>query len=148
MTEKFELPEGTIIKLVKNIDRVCTPQEALDATERIQFTTKDAVDLIPHGEGKEIEVYLVPLKKKFAVDELEKEIDKIGFKLIDPITLCALNGTEPELADTIPNATQWRDENNKAYCVYFYNWSGERGVGVCEAEDDWYDHWFFGCVRK
>ena len=142
-----EAISNCIIRKVK-VNRSLTPQQAIDATCRTKYLNDEVVREMPMGEGEEVDLYLIPFKKKLAVDDLEKEVDKAGFVLVDPITLCALNEQEPTLADTFPNATQWRDKNGKACCAYFGRWGDGRKVDVYRLDSDWLGSWFFGCVRK
>ena len=144
---RVEAISNFIIRKVK-VNRSRSPQQAIDATGCTQYTDNTVVKVMPIGEGEEVDLYLIPFKKKLSVDNLEEAVDKAGFVLIDPITLCALNEADPALADTIPNATQWRDKNGKACCAYFRRWAGERVVNIGRNDIGWHGFWFFGCVRK
>lgn len=144
--KRVEIISNFIIRKVK-VDRKRTPKQSLDATGRVQYMNQKVVDEMPKGEGEEVEVYLIPFKKILTESELEQEVEKLGFKLVDPITLCALNEQDPSLTDTTPNGTQWRDRNGTACFVTFDHWPG-RGVGVFQSDSGWGDFWFFGCVRK
>jgi hypothetical protein len=143
-----ELPKGTIAKRVENIDRSRTPYDAIKATGRVLCLNDEVVKDMPMGEGKEKEVFLIPFEKTLTPEGLEQEVDKIGVELADPNTVCALNEQYPELADTYPNATQWRNKNGKACCAIFHDWACEREVTVFQNYAEWSDSLFVVCILK
>ncbi len=144
---RVEAISNFIIRKVK-VNRSRSPQQAIDATGCTQYTENTVVKVMPIGEGEEVDLYLIPFKQQLSVDALEQEVDKAGFVLVDPITLCALNEADPALADTIPNATQWRDKNGKVCYACFGRWDGKRKVHIYRNDNGWGGYWFFGCVRK
>lgn len=146
---RVETISNFIIRIRKvKVNRNRTPQQAIDATGRTKHLYDEVVREMPMGEGEEVEVYLIFFKKQLSDDTLEQEVDKAGFVLIDPITLNALNEQDPALADTIPNATQWRDKNGKACFACFRYWGGKRRVYVLQYDNDCHIDCFFGCVHK
>ncbi len=148
MTTELKLPEGTITKMVKNIDRNRTPEEATKATGRLECLNEEVVREMPMGEGEEKQVFLIPFNKSLTPDLLEQEVDQLDVELVDPNTQCALNEQDPALADNYPNATQWRDKNGKACCALFGRWDGGREIYVSQRNGKWGVQWFFVCVRK
>jgi hypothetical protein len=145
--KRVEALSTYIVRKVK-VNRTQTPYEAIKATGRTEYLNDEVVKGMPMGEGEEKEVFLVPFKKTLTPDQLDQEVHKAGFVLADPITQCALNQQDPSLADTYPNATQWRNKNGKACCALFYRWNGERRVYVRQYVFVWRDVWFFVCFRK
>lgn len=131
------------------VSQTQTPQQALKETGCVQYYIEQkVVDAMPKAEAEEVEVFLICFNKGLSVNQLEQEVDELGFKLVDPITLCELNKQDPALVETITNATQWRDENGRTYYAAFSCWNGKRWVAVRQDAYDWVDNWFFGCVRK
>src|SRR3989344_5628783 len=53
--ERAEVLSNLIVRKVK-VNRLLTPQQALDATGRKQYTNRKVVDAMPRGEGDETEV--------------------------------------------------------------------------------------------
>lgn len=128
-------------------DRNRTPQRALDATGRGQYTDKKVVAGMPKGEG-EAEVHFFKLDRWISDDDLEKEYDARGLKPADPYSLAAVNEADPAFADERPNCTHWKDKDGKWCYAAFNHWFDERCVGVRRSGDGWYGHWFFAGVRK
>ncbi len=144
----LKIPEGTITRVIRNIDRTRTPKQAIMAANFKNYLYDEVVVEMPMGEGQEVEVHLIPFDKKLSVDDLEKEVNKAGFVLIDPITLSTLNEQDPDFARDVPNATQWRDKNGTACRMTFgYSVIG-REVCVNQVGYPWADYWYFGCVPK
>jgi hypothetical protein len=145
--KRVEVISTYIVRKVK-VNRTQTPREAINATGRVQYLNDEVVRDMPTGEGEEKEVFLVSFKKTLTPDQLEQEVEKTGFVLADPVTQCALNEQDPSLADSYPNATQWRDKNGKACYALFARWNGKRAVGVDQVGYAWGGDWFFVCFRK
>lgn len=140
---------GTIVKTVK-VNRSRTNMEAVNATGRVQSLSNIVVEEMPTSTEEEMEIYFVPFKKTLSPSALEKAVDKVGCKLVDPVALCATNESDSEFADKYPNATQWRDKNGKVCYAAFAQLllHKKRGVVVRQDEYHWEDEWFFGCVPK
>ncbi len=138
-------------KVTVNVNR--TPQEALDATQRKQYTDRKVVDCMPKGLGGEVEIVFFKLDLSerdgyISDDDLEKEYELRGLKPAAPFSVAALNEADPAFADEKPHGTHWKDENGKWCYAAFFRWSGERGVYVYRSDRDWYDNWSFAGVRK
>lgn len=144
----LKLPEGTITRVIKNINRTRTPKQAIMAANCKNYLYDEVVAEMPIGKGQEVEVYLIPFNKQLSVDDLEKEVDKAGFVFVDPVTLSALNEQDRVITDSLPNATQWRDKNGKVCRMTFGRSVIGREVCVNQLECVWADYWHFGCVPK
>ena len=147
-----EAVSAFIIRLV-TVNRERTPQEALDATGRKQYTDRKVVDVMPHGEGTEKEViFFKPRLEAFTdgyiTDEaLEKEFEFVGLTPADPYSLLAVNEADPSFADEHPNATHWKDADGKWCFVSVFRWNAWRSVSVYRL-GDWLGYWLFAGFRK
>jgi len=139
--------KSIIIQKVK-VDLTKTPQEAISATHYTQYVEPSVMSSMPQPEVDEVEVYFICFDQGLSSSQLEQMVHAHGLKLVDPITLCAFNEQYPELANTIPNATQWRDKNDKIHYMSFVEFHGEHKVNAHQDDFGWGAYWFFGCVRK
>ena len=144
--------ETTITRKVK-VNRNRSQQEALDATNRTQYTDRKVVDNMPKGEGEEVEiVFFKPdLSNRngfISDDNLEKEFELRGLKPADPYTLAALNEADPTFADEKPHGTHWKDTKGNWCCAAFRRWRDGRKVCVYRSDRDWNDGWWFAGVRR
>src|SRR3989344_6231301 len=57
LRRRVEMVDNLITRRVK-VNRLLTPQQALDATGRKQYTNRKVVDNMPKGEGEEVELVL------------------------------------------------------------------------------------------
>lgn len=147
LRRRVEAVSNMIVRRVK-VDRSRTPQQAIDATGRAQYTDRKAVDSMPQGDGGEVDVYFFPLRRFVSEDELAKELDLRGLKP-DPIAQAAINQDDPAFADDHPNGTHWKDADSRWCFIAFRQWrDGERGVDVDRSDCAWDDRWWFGGVRK
>ncbi|MCX6786761.1 MAG: hypothetical protein NTU85_03035 [Candidatus Kaiserbacteria bacterium] len=125
-----------------------TPQEALNATYRLQYIDCDVVDAMPRGDGEEeTEVFFFKLGRRISNDDLEKKYELRGFKPVDPFLLAAVNEDSQSFAHKFPNCTIWKDTSGK-WCYLAFNRRSEGrslGVGRC---DGWGDLWWFAGVKK
>lgn len=138
-------------KVTVNVNR--TPQEALDATQRKQYTDRKVVDRMPKGLGGEVEiVFFKPdLSERdghISDDDLEKEYELRGLKPADPFSVAALNEADPAFADEKTHGTHWKDENGKWCYATFFRWYDGRGLFVFRNDVGWDDRWSFAGVRK
>lgn len=138
-------------KVTVNVNR--TPQEALDATQRKQYTDRKVVDRMPKGLGGEVEiVFFKPdLSERdghISDDDLEKEYELRGLKPADPFSVAALNEADPAFADEKTHGTHWKDENGKWCYATFSRWGGERELVVYRDDVGWDGGWSFAGVRK
>jgi hypothetical protein len=150
--KRVDAVSNMIIKRVK-VDRSRTPKQALDATDRAQYTNSDVVETMPKGEGEEVDVYffkpdLSARGGHISDDDLEKEFELRGLKPVDPYSLAQVNTDDSAFADERPNGTHWKDENGKWCFATFSRWYGERRVFVDRNARGWLDHWWFAGVRK
>jgi hypothetical protein len=145
---RVSLPTDDTISRTVKVDRSRTAQEALKATGRNLYVNDDVVELMPQGEGDEVEVNLFNVGRYITDDELNKEFYLRGLKPVDPFALAALNEAYPAFADEKPNATHWKDaQGNWCYAI-FGRWRGERRVNVNRNAGDWNDNYWFAGVRK
>ena len=143
-----EAQSDFIFRRVK-VDRSRTPQAVLNATGRNQYINKDVVNVIPKGEGEEVEVIFFNLDRPVSDADLAKEYDFRGLKPADPYSLAAVNEADPAFADQQPNTTHWKDSAGKWCYAVFNQWrSGERHVHVYRYGTGWHGTWWFAGVRK
>ena len=150
--ERAEAVSNLIVRKVP-VKRSRSPQEALEATNRAQYTDRKVVDAMPKGEGEEAEiVFFKPdLSERngfISDDDLEKEFELRGLKPADPYSLAAVNESDPAFADDHPNATDWKDGDSKWCFAAFNRWDGERYVFVDRDDYDWDGRWWFAGLRK
>lgn len=140
------------------VRRVLVParsfQAALDATGRTQYTTREVVNgVAATTEGVEREVIFVKPPATWYKDgyitcqKVAEFLDTMGLEP-DPHGAAAVNEADPAFADQHPNATQWKDGNDRYCYATFYRWNDERRVDVNRGGYDWDDYWFFAGRRK
>lgn len=144
---------GALIFRIVKVNRARSPQDALDATGRKQYTDRSVVDAMPKGEGDKAEVvfFKPDLSERdgfITDDDLEKEYELRGLIPADPYSLAAVNEADPAFADEKPNATHWKDAQGKWCCAVFSRWHGERGVLVRRDDSDWRGYWWFAGIRR
>ncbi len=132
--ERAEAVSNLIVRTAK-VNRSRSPQEAIDATGRTQYTDRKVVDAMSKGEDDEVEVvfFKPDLSNRngfISDDDLEKEFELRGLKPVDPYSLAAVNEADPAFADDKPHGTHWKDENGQWCCATFRRWSGGRHVSV------------------
>ena len=143
-----EALSNLIIHIVK-VNRGRTPQEALDATGRVQYTDKDVVATMPRGEGEEAEVIFFNIARFVTNAELDQEYELRGLKPADVYSLAAVNEADRDFAKEKPNGTQWKDAEGKYCFATFRQWGDdERRVSVYRDSHDWCDGWWFAGLRK
>ncbi len=144
--KRVEAVSNMIVRRVK-VNRSRTPQEALDATGRKQYTDRKVVNAMPRGKGGETDVYFFPGRHGMSDDELRKLYDFHGLAP-DSYAQAAVNEADQAFADEHPNGTHWKDEDDKWCYATFYQWrGGERGVAVARGRD-WNGYGWFAGVRK
>lgn len=138
-----------IITRSATVDRTLTQIEALKATQRKQHVNKDVVSTMPVCTSNSVEMNFVNLGRDVTCNELNKELEKLGFELIvDPQGLAAINEADPSFADEHPNGTLWKDQDGNFCCAIFRRLHGERYVRVQQYNGEWYDYWWFPVRRK
>lgn len=126
------------------VNRDQTPEQALIATGRKQYTDNNVVAAMPKGTGKEVKVVFFKVGCYIGDDDLEKEYESRGLKPVDPFSLASVNEVDPAFADEHPNATHWKDSGGKWCYAAFRRWNGgERDVDVRRHGFGWGDGWWF-----
>ena len=146
---------SNLIRRVK-VNRTCTPQEALDATGRTQYTDATVVENMPKGVGEEAEViFFKPEPSEYtrsgfmSDDDLEKCFERRVLTSADPYSVAAVNEADSAFADKMPHGTHWKDAEGKWCFAAFHQWSrAERYVDVRRSDDGWRDRWWFAGLRK
>src|SRR3989338_1785261 len=137
-------------------DRSRTPQQALNATGRKQYTDRKVVYSMPRTKTEGIEEVKVRFLKPrpeayengYMSDEsLAAEYDYFGLKP-DPIAQTAVNEQDPAFADTHPNGCHWKDATGEYCFTTFRRWSDGRGVVCNRIGDGWGVDCVFGGVCK
>ena len=141
---------SNMIARIVTVNRSQTPEQALTATGRKQYTDKDVVAAMPKCAGTEAKViFFKPDASAYtngliSDDDLVKQFALRGLKPADPYSLAKANEDDPAFADEHPNATHWKDANGKWCYAAFGRWVvGERGVSVIRHGLDWSDRWWF-----
>lgn len=150
--ERAEAVSNLIVRKVK-VNRSRSPQEALDATGRVQYTKRTVMDSMPKGDGDEVEVvfFKPDLSKRnghISDDDIKKEFEMRGLKPADPFSVAAVNEADPAFADEHPHGTHWKDPQGNWCYATLYRWSDERRVNVLRYDDDWSGDWWFAGVSK
>ncbi len=150
--ERAEAVSNLIFRKVP-VKRNRSQQEALDATNRAQYTDRKVVDAMPKGGDDEAEVvfFKPDLSERngfISDDDLEKEFELRGLKPADPISVAAVNEADPAFADEKPHGTHWKDAKGNWCYATFNRWDVKRLVGVDRYGVDWDDRWWFAGVRK
>lgn len=130
------------------VNRSQTPQAALAATGRKQYTNDEVVANMPRGEGDEVEVVFFKLGRWINDDELEKEYEIRGLVPSDPYSLAAVNEDDPDFANKRPNGTHWKDSSGKWCFIAFNRWGDGRYVFVDRIDNKWPGYWWFAGRRK
>lgn len=153
--ERAEAVSNPIVVRKVKVNRSCSPQEAIEATGRVQYTDRKVVDAMPKGEGDEVEVvFFKPRPEEYtrpgfiSDDDLEKAIVVRGLTN-DPVAVAAVNESDPAFANKKPHASHWKDSDGNWCYATFSRWGdGREGVGVVRYDDGWGDGWWFAGVRN
>ncbi len=144
---RIEVLSNLIGRCVR-VDRSQTPEQALAATGRRQYTDPDVVRHMPRGQGEELDIYFFSVGRFVSDVDLKKEYESRGLVPADPYILAKVNQDDPSFADQHPNGTHWKDKNGRWCFVAFDCWDDERRVDVDHYDGDWHDYWLFAGVRK
>lgn len=149
--KRAEALSNLIVRRIR-VNRTRSPQEALDATGRAQYTDCKVVDAMPKGEGDEVEVvfFKPDLSERngfISDDDLEKEFESRGLKPADPISVAAVNEADPAFADEKPHGTHWKDAKGNWCYAAFNRFGVKREVNVYRVDYVWNDDWWFAGVR-
>ena len=145
--KRVDAMSSIIVRRVQ-VDISRTPQQALDATGRKQYTDSGVVAAMPKGAGGEVEVHFFKLDRYISDNDLEGEYASRGLKPADPCSLAAVNEADPAFADEHPNGTHWKDAKGKWCFAAFDRWDDGRELSVDRYDNDWLDYWWFAGVRK
>lgn len=132
-----------------SVDRMCTPQQVIDATGRAQHVDPGVLEIMPRGAGKKAKIHFFVLDRDVTDDELEGEYAQRGLVPADAYTLCRFNELYPAFAIDYPNATHWKDVRQDVigeWCYIAFN----RFFGVYTVYvrylfnvKVWFKGWFF-----
>ncbi|MCI5108576.1 MAG: hypothetical protein MRY49_01885 [Candidatus Pacebacteria bacterium] len=143
-----EMMNAISICNVTGVNRTQSPQDALDATGRKQYTTQSVVDSMPRGGGENVELKFFELDYNPSTNELDAEYKRRGLRA-DPIALCKYMEVNPTFADERPVACQWGlGKGGAAFHASFYRWSLDRSVRVFCSDDQWDRFFRFAGVSK
>lgn len=153
--ERVEALEGILFVTVK-VNRVRSPQEAIDATGCVQDTDHKIVDAMPKGEGDEVDVAFFQIKTarrkgEFSDDELGNEFELRGLKPADPFSVAAVNEAYPEFANEKVHSTHWKDaDGNWCHSTFFRDCNHNVRKVIIKSDNlGWRaDHRWFAGVRK
>lgn len=157
---RVEAISNLIIVPAVVVDCGRSPQQALDATGRVQYIDRKVVKNMPKAPAAltEIVFFKLDLSKRdgnISDDDLEKEYALRVLESVDPISLAAMNEAAaamneaaPSFADERPNGTHWKNAKGEWCFAAFDHWRGERCVFVSRGDDDWDGRWWFAGVRK
>lgn len=101
-----------------NINRDRSRMESIDATGMPKSAfNEDPIINMPSGDERQLEIHLVPFSRMGNVKsfpDLLDAIDKVGYKLADPVAFCALYEQDPRVGLGV---TMWfdRSEGKLAY---------------------------------
>jgi hypothetical protein len=154
LRKHVEANSDLIVRIV-SVNRARSGNEALKATSRNLYVSNDVVKAMPNGQGDQIElVFFKPKSEEYtrpgfmSDDDLEKALALRNLDAADPFSIAAHNEVDPAFADERPNATHWKDGNDRWCYAAFGRWRDERDVGVNRSDGGWRDGWWFVGVRK
>jgi hypothetical protein len=130
------------------VDPKRSPQAALDATGRTQYTDAKVVAAMPRPQQAEEQLFFFKLGRYASDADLGKEYELRGLKPASPYSLAKANEDDPAFADAHPNGTHWKDAKGNWCFATFGWWGGERRVYVDRYGRVWFDCWWFAGVRK
>lgn len=153
LQKRVDAISNMIVRHVK-VDRSRSPQQALVATERVQYTDKSVVATMPRGEGKEVDVYFFKPRPEaydkngwLSEEALEREYEFNNLKP-DPVAQAQANADDSALADEYPNGSHWKDDKGRWCYATFCRHVVERSVIVNRSGYGWLDYWRFAGVSK
>ena len=125
-----EMTSSIFTRHVSGVNRVQSPQDALDATGRKQHPTQSIVDAMPRGEGENVELKFFELDYEATPTELDAEYERRNLKA-DPFALLKYMEDNPAFADERSVVCQWDlGEDGMVSFMAFYRWCGKRSVDV------------------
>jgi hypothetical protein len=137
-----------MIVLRVQVNRTLTPQQALDATGRQQYTSPNVVNAMPNADDDKVDVHFFKIDYAPQDHQLEREFEERGLRPADPFTLAQANANDPAFADVHNNATHWKAADGRWCCVRFANCPTGRIVHVVYTGNWWFAGWWFAGVRK
>ncbi len=144
----LERMKNVIVHHVKNVNRDHAPQQMLDALGRKQYTDREVVEAMPHGQGEGADIYFLPVGRDISDDDLEKQYQSDGWVAADPYLVAAVNKEDFALADKCPNFAHWKNAQGKWCHLACYRYGGERSVFVYCLRGGWSCRWSVAVVRK
>jgi hypothetical protein len=141
---------NTIIRMVRNIQRTRTAEQAIDATGRAKYIDNKVLATMPFGQGpEEVELQYFKLGRFASPKEVAAEFESRNMDP-DPQAQTRDNEADPAFADEHPNGTQWNlDGNIASYLTFNRDFDDERYVDCDRFDSGWDDYWWFaGVVRK
>ena len=143
-----EMVSTMFTRSVSGINRDQSPQAAINATGRMQYTNRSVVDAMPRGEGEDAELEFFELDYDPTPAELDAEYKSRNLKA-DPFALCKHMQDDPTFADERPVACQWDLKEDGAACyAAFHRWLGEWNVSADRSADVWHRGYRYAGVRK
>ncbi len=144
---------GSVVTCSAPVNRTITPHEAYEQFgPPLDFSDAVAASMPVYGEDY-VEMLFINLGRIVTTDELDLELEKMGFELIkDPIGLAAVNWNNPEFISKYHNGTQWQDVAGEYYYTTFHVFGPY--VGACKDDfrpdnpNAWGAHWWFPVRHK
>jgi hypothetical protein len=144
---------GCVVRIV-TVSRARSTLDALKACGRTLYVKEEVAATAPRGTAKKQKlVYFKPRPKcydgngRLSPQELDDEYTFHGL-VVDLQAQIEDNAANPEFADTMPNACQWKDAGGNWCYALFDCWLDERGVCVGHHDDGWDDGLVFAGVPQ
>jgi hypothetical protein len=146
---RVERESSVIVRRVRP-DRSLSPQQAVDATERSQFTHQFVVDSMPKPSRRVVKlVFFKPEANEYTQrtsmsdGALTMCFARRNLEPADPFSLLEFNKEEPGFADTRPHGTHWQDADGN-WCYATFSLDGmQRKVHIYCHGGRWHCRWWF-----
>ena len=140
--------KNTIVRIVRNIQRGRTAEEAVNATGRVNYVNDSILATMPVGNGpEEVELEYFKMGRYATNEEVEQELKRRGLTQ-DPQAQMADNEHNPAFADEHPNGCFWDRDGKMSSFATFRRWGDDREVYVDRYGTYWDDHWWFAGARQ
>ena len=146
VVRKFVERVSSIISRFVVVDSTSTPEQTLNATDRIKYVDYSVLRTAPMGESGEVRVEFIKIGRYVTDDEIEAQLT--GTRPATFAEIAKANQDDPTLADATPNGTHWKDSEGKWCYAAFRRFDGERDVSVHRDDGKWDGNWSFARVRK
>ena len=143
--------EGAAKMIVRcvTVNRDREPQDAMRATGCCFYGNQAVIEAMPRGDGDEVEVWFFKSDRYMNDADLEREYKSHNLVPVDPYSLAAVNEADPAFADKYPNATHWRNDDDKWCYAAFYRDDDGRNVQVRHRRIGWsHGQWFAGLRQQ